>query len=318
MNLVIRRFDFEGRRLEVALATDGADEGLKQLPVFVARCEKLGFVVDFVREVVEPPPVYEFEFDADRRVLDRVSEFALIVGAAAGLDTFGVSRLRLAVYELAVNTVEHATFDGPGKIRLGFATTNGNVDVTYDDNAASFETVTSGQVDIDNKIKKGDKRGLGLFLLAKIASDLAWDHAGGWNRTSFRLARRQASSKTSARRPKMQEFKVDIKPMKAKGVTLVRPVGSIDSATTPVLEGHIESLIDAGQTRIVADLSETDFISSAGIGIFLGTVGKLREKGGDLILMGMSPAVQDVFDLLNIIDYFQTIDGIEDLETAKA
>ncbi len=73
-----------------------------------------------------------------------------------------------------------------------------------------------------------------------------------------------------------------------------------------------------GQYRIVVDLSQTDFVSSAGLGLILGTVSTLRQNGGDLILMRIPQDLQDTFELMSVDDYFETIDSLDELNVPKA
>ena len=116
----------------------------------------------------------------------------------------------------------------------------------------------------------------------------------------------------------MQAFSVEIVPLDSQDAMVLKPKGSIDSASTPVLEGHFDKAMVKDRYRIVVDLSETDFISSCGFGLFLGTVATLREHGGDLILMKIPDHIADIFDTLNIADYFQTISSLEDLKTTSS
>ncbi|MDH5627533.1 MAG: STAS domain-containing protein, partial [Candidatus Krumholzibacteria bacterium] len=64
------------------------------------------------------------------------------------------------------------------------------------------------------------------------------------------------------------------------------------------------------------DMSEVDFISSAGVGLFLGTVSQLRTTGGDLIFTGMLPAILEVFEIINLSAYFRIVPSLEALEPA--
>jgi len=80
--------------------------------------------------------------------------------------------------------------------------------------------------------------------------------------------------------------------------TILKLFGLIDSATSFYLESKLDELIVAERVRLVIDLTEVDYISSAGWGIFVSEIKGLREKGGDIKLAGMTPEVRDVFELL--------------------
>ena len=56
------------------------------------------------------------------------------------------------------------------------------------------------------------------------------------------------------------------------------------------------------------NLSDVSYISSGGWGIFTGEVRHLREKGGDVVLVGMTPEVYDVYELLGFADVIAAFD----------
>jgi anti-sigma B factor antagonist len=111
----------------------------------------------------------------------------------------------------------------------------------------------------------------------------------------------------------MQEFTVELVPCSIDGVAVLRPVGSIDASAAPALEAHFNSVQEYGVSRIVVDFSKSDFISSAGIGIFLGSVAMLREKGGDLFFMNVPKQIVEIFDVINLNSFFVTIKDVEEL-----
>ncbi len=74
--------------------------------------------------------------------------------------------------------------------------------------------------------------------------------------------------------------------------------GLIDSGTSQLIEEKFDELVAGKNVKIVVDLEEVDYISSAGWGIFVGEIRGVREKNGDIKLAGMRPEVREVFDLL--------------------
>ncbi|MDH3216061.1 MAG: STAS domain-containing protein [Candidatus Krumholzibacteria bacterium] len=111
----------------------------------------------------------------------------------------------------------------------------------------------------------------------------------------------------------MEDFSVGIKAVKSDDAVILSPRGVIDSSTTPVLESHLNAEMANGRNRIVVDMSKVEFMNSSGIGVLLGTVSTLRERGGDLILMKVPEPIMELFDLIALADYFVVIDKIEEL-----
>lgn len=99
-------------------------------------------------------------------------------------------------------------------------------------------------------------------------------------------------------------------------VTVVCPVGRIDTTTSPSLEEATRSLVDGGARDMVVDLSGTEYISSAGLRVFLVLAKRLRDLRGRLVLAGLGEPVRQVFQLAGFLPLF-TIDGTLDAALAR-
>ena len=81
-------------------------------------------------------------------------------------------------------------------------------------------------------------------------------------------------------------------------ISIIKVGGYIDTTTSAELEHSLEQLLESNNTRIIIDLKNVDYISSAGWGIFISEIKGIRERNGDLKLVGMIPDVYEVFELL--------------------
>ena len=104
-------------------------------------------------------------------------------------------------------------------------------------------------------------------------------------------------------------------------ISIIRVGGYIDTTTSSELERALDSLLKAGVVRVIIDLGNVDYISSAGWGIFISEIKGMRERNGDLKLARMIPDVYEVFELLEfhyILKAFDTIEeAIEDFDKDK-
>jgi len=94
-------------------------------------------------------------------------------------------------------------------------------------------------------------------------------------------------------------------------IILFKVKGHLDSSSVQDLEGVLESVYEYGFRKIVVDLSDVSYISSGGWGIFTGRVKSLRGGEGDVVLVGMSAEVYDIYELLGfqeIIMHFISMD----------
>lgn len=85
--------------------------------------------------------------------------------------------------------------------------------------------------------------------------------------------------------------------------------GRIDGATAPELEESLRGTIDAGEMRIAADLSGVQYLSSAGLRVFLTTLRRLG--GGEFRLLSPTEAVREVLDISGFANIMAISDNLE-------
>lgn len=100
----------------------------------------------------------------------------------------------------------------------------------------------------------------------------------------------------------------------ATGTTILVLAGYLDAYTAPELEKAIQAEVDEGRLRLVVDGAGLTYISSAGLGVFMGFVEEVREAGGDIKICGLAPKVRQVFELLGFPAIF---DLVEDVKAAE-
>jgi anti-sigma B factor antagonist len=74
--------------------------------------------------------------------------------------------------------------------------------------------------------------------------------------------------------------------------------GFLDAHTAPELESAIATAIAAGKQRIIVNFRDLEYISSAGLGVFMVFIEEVRATDGDIKLTAMKTKVYTVFDLL--------------------
>jgi anti-sigma B factor antagonist len=94
----------------------------------------------------------------------------------------------------------------------------------------------------------------------------------------------------------MAEFSTSIKDQ--GNINVVYLKGFLDAHTAPSLENTFSGLVDKGKYQIVVNFKDLAYISSAGLGVFMAFIEKIRENGGDIKLSSMSDKVFNIFDLL--------------------
>jgi anti-anti-sigma factor len=79
--------------------------------------------------------------------------------------------------------------------------------------------------------------------------------------------------------------------------------GELDHHASPGLREHIAGLIDAGERRLVLDLSAVTFIDSTAIGVLVGAAVRLQETSGGTVAVVCGPEnvrVRRIFDIAGV------------------
>lgn len=87
--------------------------------------------------------------------------------------------------------------------------------------------------------------------------------------------------------------------------------GYLDAHTAPELENAFNKLIDDQNFRIVVNFNGLNYISSAGLGVFMAYVETMREHSGDIKFSDMTESVFNIFDLLGFPMLYEFFDEEE-------
>ena len=90
---------------------------------------------------------------------------------------------------------------------------------------------------------------------------------------------------------------MDINQQQQDQTIVLEPRGRLDSTTAGELEGHLLSLLDQGQCRLVVDFVQLDYISSAGLRVLLMAAKRVKALHGSLALCCMKNNIREVFEM---------------------
>ena len=71
----------------------------------------------------------------------------------------------------------------------------------------------------------------------------------------------------------------------AGGLAVITVQGELDANTSAEFDALVTRLIDGGASKLLVDIDGVTYIASAGVGVFVGNVQSLRDRGGDLALV---------------------------------
>ena len=82
-------------------------------------------------------------------------------------------------------------------------------------------------------------------------------------------------------------------------------VGSLDTAAAAETEKAMSPLNDVEGKDIIIDCTELEYISSAGLRIFLGILQNAQEKGGHVYIKGINDTVRGIFTITGFSNIFE-------------
>jgi anti-sigma B factor antagonist len=98
-----------------------------------------------------------------------------------------------------------------------------------------------------------------------------------------------------------------------KHCELVKVSGRIDSATAPQLAKTLDEITDSGKFKIVLDLADVEFMSSAGLRVLIGTQKNCkRYNRGEVVLSAVPKRIYDALELAGFVPLFKFYDNVLD------
>jgi anti-sigma B factor antagonist len=95
-------------------------------------------------------------------------------------------------------------------------------------------------------------------------------------------------------------------------IAVIEAKGFIDTTTAPELEKKLEEQLALNKYKIIVNLENIDYVSSAGWGVFVSEIREIRENSGDLVLVNMSPDVYDVYELMEFSSILKSYDSVDE------
>jgi anti-sigma B factor antagonist len=93
---------------------------------------------------------------------------------------------------------------------------------------------------------------------------------------------------------------IHIKRLQEDGADVLALIGEIDASSSIELDLAIAKSVGEGFTKILIDCSSLEYISSAGLGVFMSYIEEFKDKNIQMILFGMNDKVANTFEILGL------------------
>ena len=95
-------------------------------------------------------------------------------------------------------------------------------------------------------------------------------------------------------------------------IPAIRLVGRLDGITSTALQETLTQYVQNSPSNLILNLSELEYVSSAGLRVFLLVQKNLKKQNSEMQFVGLQPIVKEVFALSGFLKLFQHFDTLED------
>ena len=89
---------------------------------------------------------------------------------------------------------------------------------------------------------------------------------------------------------------------------LIQVDGEVDASSSIHLDEAMQKAVDASCPNVLVDCSKLNYISSAGLGVFMSYIQEMEAKEKKLILFNMFEKVYKVFEILGLHQLLSIVD----------
>lgn len=96
------------------------------------------------------------------------------------------------------------------------------------------------------------------------------------------------------------------------GIYIIEIHGEVTFENSDQFREEVDRLIAAGHVKLIVDLAELQYMSSAGMGVLVHGMKSTRAKGGDLRLINLGAKMRRVFLITQFTHQFMVLENIEE------
>jgi len=93
---------------------------------------------------------------------------------------------------------------------------------------------------------------------------------------------------------------IDIKTIKEAEVLTMNVVGDVDASSSIELDTALQAAIESKEEKILVDCTNLNYISSAGLGVFMSYIQDIKANDIKMVICGLNEKVFNVFEILGL------------------
>ncbi len=125
---------------------------------------------------------HSIRIPASTEELSRVREFIADFAGQFGFTVQQTHEIQMAVDEACTNVIKHAyNYDETREIELSISYTSSNLIIKIVDQGKSFDPAVYTTPDLEERIKKRQRGGFGIYLMRSFMDEVEYSNEKGYN-----------------------------------------------------------------------------------------------------------------------------------------
>ena len=108
---------------------------------------------------------------------------------------------------------------------------------------------------------------------------------------------------------------IDISNKTEEDFLIIKLEGEVDASSSIHLDKALRKAIDQNFKKILVDCNNLNYISSAGLGVFMSYIQDFQSQNINLVLFGLSDKVKNVFEILGLDQLLKISKNLEDTKS---
>jgi anti-sigma B factor antagonist len=109
---------------------------------------------------------------------------------------------------------------------------------------------------------------------------------------------------------------IDIKTVREENTYVLIVSGEADASSSIHLDKAINEAVNSKTDKILVDCSELNYISSAGLGVFMSYIEEMNAANITMVIYGLNDKVKNIFQILGLDQLLKVVDNEEQAKAA--
>ena len=104
---------------------------------------------------------------------------------------------------------------------------------------------------------------------------------------------------------------MEISQKEENGVVSIAIKGRLDADSAPEAEKVVKEVLEGPTTRVLFNLRELEYLSSAGLRVLLSAAKEMRRRDGKIVLCSLNEFVKEIFEVSGFQSLIPIADSVE-------